>query len=257
MDCFMSLLNSEEREWRAARRAFAVAGLELRRLRLALALKRFNPSQPRVPAGNPDGGQWTDGGGGGSPRATLVSGRPRRSGSGTRTVNGRIYETTPAQEVRLDVSAARARALMREVQRHDPNWRPTPSIYEGVEGEILANESNALQAAARLRELQQSEPVHGPMEEILLPNGQHVGMQHRRASGGVRTVTPSEFGNLLETLAPGAQVVASPPGYRGLWYQRPDGSIFGVRRSEENRVTMEVIQHNHPIIRNGYKVHQE
>ncbi|WP_292612928.1 RNase A-like domain-containing protein [Nitrobacter sp. 62-13] len=24
---------------------------------------KFNPDQPRVPAGNPDGGQWTDGGG--------------------------------------------------------------------------------------------------------------------------------------------------------------------------------------------------
>ncbi len=27
--------------------------------------RKFNPDQPRVPAGNPDGGQWTDGGGGG------------------------------------------------------------------------------------------------------------------------------------------------------------------------------------------------
>jgi hypothetical protein len=32
--------------------------------RLALALKRYNADQPRVPAGNPDGGQWTDGGAG-------------------------------------------------------------------------------------------------------------------------------------------------------------------------------------------------
>lgn len=27
--------------------------------------RKFSPDQPRVPAGNPDGGQWTDGGGGG------------------------------------------------------------------------------------------------------------------------------------------------------------------------------------------------
>jgi hypothetical protein len=25
--------------------------------------RKFNPNQPRVPAGNPDGGQWADGGG--------------------------------------------------------------------------------------------------------------------------------------------------------------------------------------------------
>jgi hypothetical protein len=30
--------------------------------RLALRQSHFNPNQPRVPAGNPDGGQWTRGG---------------------------------------------------------------------------------------------------------------------------------------------------------------------------------------------------
>ena len=38
--------------------------LKARRLREALRLEeRFNPDQPRVPAGNADGGQWTGGGG--------------------------------------------------------------------------------------------------------------------------------------------------------------------------------------------------
>jgi len=140
----MGLSTSQEREWRAVRQALTLAQLELRQLRLSLVLRRFNPSQPRVPAGNSDGGQWTDGGGGGErPRATFVSARPRRGG-GTRNTGGRDYATTPAQEVRLDVSAARARALTREVQRHDPNWRPTPSMYGDVEGAIRANESQAL-----------------------------------------------------------------------------------------------------------------
>jgi hypothetical protein len=49
-----------------ARYAFSLAHLEIRRLRLAYALKRFNPNQPRVPAGNADGGQWTDGDDGGA-----------------------------------------------------------------------------------------------------------------------------------------------------------------------------------------------
>ncbi|MBM6579633.1 hypothetical protein ILT44_05520 [Microvirga sp. BT689] len=251
----MGLSISQEREWRAVRQALARAQFELRHLRLSLSLKRFNPSQPRVPAGHSDGGQWTDGGGGGHPRATFVSARSR--GGGTRNIGGRNYATTPAQEVRLDVAAARARALTREVQRHDPNWRPTPSMYEGVEGAILASESQALQAAARLRELQRREPVSGPMEEIFQPNGQHVGIRHRGTDERTRTVTPSEFNNLLESLTPGSQIVQSPLGYRGFWYRRPDGSIFGVRRSERNGVTVDVIQNNHPDIRNGYKVHQK
>jgi len=32
---------------------------------LASLLRKFDPNQPRVPAGSSDGGQWTDGGGGG------------------------------------------------------------------------------------------------------------------------------------------------------------------------------------------------
>lgn len=34
---------------------------------------RYSPSQPRVPAGSPDGGQWTSGGGGGGGGGSLVS----------------------------------------------------------------------------------------------------------------------------------------------------------------------------------------
>src|SRR5690349_8651878 len=60
----MSLSPSSQGELLGARRAFSIAQLELRSLRIALALKRFNPSQPRVPAGSPNGGRWvgeTDG----------------------------------------------------------------------------------------------------------------------------------------------------------------------------------------------------
>jgi hypothetical protein len=41
--------------------------LDLAGIRLQLLLRKagFNPDQPRVPAGQPGGGQWTDGGDGG------------------------------------------------------------------------------------------------------------------------------------------------------------------------------------------------
>lgn len=47
----------------------------LLRLRVAVLRSKagFNPDQPRVPAGNPDGGQWTSGGGG-IGRSTISSG---------------------------------------------------------------------------------------------------------------------------------------------------------------------------------------
>lgn len=251
-----------------ARYAFAVAQLELRRLRIlrvelrrlriVRARKQYDPNQPRVPAGNPDGGQWTgQGGRGGGPRSEYAQLRPRRLPGGYRIIGGRAHVATPAQEARLDITAAQARALVREVQRHDPSWRPMPSIYDGVEGQILANQSDARQAAARLRELGASEPVSQSLQEIILRDGKPLGSQVRRARAGVRTVTREEFDKLLENIGPGAELVPSPHGYRGQWYRRPDGSIFGVRRSDQNGITFDVIRNNHPQIDNGYKVHKK
>jgi hypothetical protein len=37
-------------------------------------IRKYSPDQPRVPAGNPDGGQWTDGGGNASALATVLDG---------------------------------------------------------------------------------------------------------------------------------------------------------------------------------------
>jgi hypothetical protein len=54
----------------------------------------FNPNQTRAPRGNPDGGQWTDGGGGGgfepSGQAQLISSRPRSGG--TVRIGGQLVE---------------------------------------------------------------------------------------------------------------------------------------------------------------------
>ncbi|MHC2109015.1 hypothetical protein [Methylobacterium sp. CM6246] len=37
----------------------AALSVEVKLLRLGLILRAYNPGQPRVPAGHPDGGQWT------------------------------------------------------------------------------------------------------------------------------------------------------------------------------------------------------
>ncbi len=59
-----------EAEVAAGYRLLAVLREEVAELRAELARRRaadrneskYSPSQPRVPRGNPDGGQWTDGG---------------------------------------------------------------------------------------------------------------------------------------------------------------------------------------------------
>ncbi len=240
-----------------ARYAFAVAQLELRRLLISRARKQYNPNQPRVPAGSSDGGQWTSGGGGSGPRSEYAQLKPRRLPVGHRIIGGRAHAVTPAQEARLDITAAQARALVREVQQRDPPWRPTPSIYEGVEGRILANQSEAQQATVRLREWNAKEPAAKPLHEILRPTGKLLGSRHGRASEGTRTVTRPEFNDLLEALSPNAQPVPSPRSYERSWYQRPDGSVFGIRRSRNRGITIDVIRSNHPSIRDGDKVHKK
>jgi hypothetical protein len=48
----------------AARADIAAARMRLSAAQLVLLLKQnFNPSQPRVPAGSPNGGQWANDGG--------------------------------------------------------------------------------------------------------------------------------------------------------------------------------------------------
>jgi hypothetical protein len=200
----MSRSASARRTLLEIRYALAAAQLDARSLRLLRWRKQYNPRQARVPAGNPDGGQWTSGGGGSGPRSEYAQLAPRRLPSGHRIIGGRAHAVTPAQEARLDVTAAQARALVRDVQRRDPTWRPKPSIYEGVEGRILANQSDAQQARARLRELGQGEPQARPLAEVLRPGGQMIGVRERRAGFGTRTVTRAEFDALLEQMSLGA-----------------------------------------------------
>ncbi len=246
----MSLSPSSHRELLGARRALSIAQLEPRSLRIALALKRFNPNQPRVPAGSPNGGRWVgEGGSGDEARVETVNWPARRSG-GIRTVRGRTYETSPTQETLLAATEARATALVREVQRRDPNWKPRPNLYEGVEGEILAHQATALQATARLRELRAQEPVCRPI-------GDAPPLSRGGSSDGIYTIPTSVFREMLITVTPGSQIITSPVGYRGQWYQQPDGSVFGIRWSERYGVTLDVIRSNNPLVPNGYKVHQK
>jgi hypothetical protein len=46
------------------RMEIASTRLELQRLHAQRLARKYSPEQPRVPAGNPDGGQWTDADGG-------------------------------------------------------------------------------------------------------------------------------------------------------------------------------------------------
>jgi hypothetical protein len=58
------------------KRALAALDVELKLCRIGYLLRKYSTDQPRVPAGSPEGGQWTSGGGGGG-------GQGREGGSGS------------------------------------------------------------------------------------------------------------------------------------------------------------------------------
>jgi hypothetical protein len=116
----------------------------------------FNPNQPRVPAGNAGGGQWTGGGG-----------HTDFSASGRRLTGP--PKGTPAQQARLQIAEARARDATRRVRELDPNWRPKPSAYETMEGRIAAAQAEAREAQARIAELSRLGIGPGPFSGGSIP----------------------------------------------------------------------------------------
>jgi hypothetical protein len=145
--------------------------------------QKYSVTQPRVPAGNPDGGQWTSGGGVGRhdprvisdatpdnnavPGARYAQGRVR--GPVTVRIGGRTFEVEGGQAARLVEAQTRADSAIARVREFDPNWRPTPSLKETVEGTISAYEAEAREAQARASELAKVGIGPGPFAGESIP----------------------------------------------------------------------------------------
>jgi hypothetical protein len=224
---------------------------ELKKLKLELELRRFqrkySPDQPRVPAGNPDGGQWTDGGGEGAGRDT-----PSTDFSSQARRGGPPRGGTPQQQLRLDLATARAQEALSRVQQLQPDWRPTPSFTarDTVEGLIRAKEAEAREADARFIALSRagedapyatrSAPTTA---EVLRPGGQLIGARDLDVTArNVRILSPEEFEAVRTTLMANARRIDPGARYDGVWYDREDGTRFGLRLSVDHGLTLEVIK---------------
>ena len=157
------------------------------------SLQKYSPDQPRVPAGNTDGGQWTSEGGGiGAPGDLLsdASVTPQHSTetgpqyaaleTGTRTDvssapagvqyagateddenenrAGPQFEGTPAQLLRQEIAEREYQSALSQVLRLDPTWKPSPSLIDpnDIEGDITRLEAwteEAKEYFGRLRDL--------------------------------------------------------------------------------------------------------
>jgi hypothetical protein len=164
-------------------RTFVQAAV-LAKAELLAEFKKYSSDQPRVPAGNPDGGQWTREDGGGGPLAgpnPMSTGRPEArvryallenssdnvitdappvgsryaagSESNEESEREERIEASPGQQIRLEIARDRLNSLISQVQRIDPNWSPTPGYYETAEGQISNLEAQAQEAREFLTRL--------------------------------------------------------------------------------------------------------
>jgi hypothetical protein len=202
---------------------------------------KFSPDQPRIPARNPGGGQWTSGGGGspsGRVRLAQAGGRSGRSSA----ILARFPEATPEQEVRFFIAEASARNLLEQVRLRDPGWKPTPSLSSTIEGAISAAEAETREARARLAEIgggrTQASSARS-LEEVCTPGGVRVGKQGKNPK--VSIVGRQEFDELLLELTRGAEEITPAEAYEGLWYRRADGTVFGLRRRRKSGLTIDII----------------
>lgn len=141
----------------------------------------YDPNQPRVPKGHPDGGQWTDQGESeNDPRilsdvesnndwASGARYASRRRRSGSVIINGQVVPVEPGQAARLAVAEARAHDALSRVRELDASWRPKPSAYATVEGLIRAYQADAQAAEARIAALASAGIGPGPFAVESIP----------------------------------------------------------------------------------------
>src|ERR1044072_1531400 len=161
--------------------------VELAEIKYELAWRRlcrkygYNPTQPRVPAGNPDGGQWTSGGDGnadrnlggrsdpkvisdaaptGGPGAQYATNRPR--GPIIVRIAGRTFQLEIGRTARFAAEQSRADIAIARVRELDRNWQPTPSFSDTIEGQIASYRAEAREAEGGLTELARAGIGPGP-----------------------------------------------------------------------------------------------
>ncbi len=131
-------------------------------------VQKYSANQPRVPAGNPDGGQWTSDASGpvANDSRVLSDATPDNTWTPGAQYAGGVEENesesrnrglwpgaTPAQEVRLEIAEDRWQEVKNQVRNLDPYWKPTPGAYETIEGGIADLEAKTAEAEAYISQL--------------------------------------------------------------------------------------------------------
>lgn len=230
-------------------------------LRVLLLHRKYDPGQPRIPAGQSGGGRWTDGGGTGDGERIRVAqnGPPRPARSTTTTrLGARPLEGTPGQISEWAATRMQADAAVAAVRRIDRDWRPDypSSLTETIEGETAAERARLESAEARLAELADPDVRGEVLHACVMENGELIGRQFRNANDvTTRTVDRETFWELGSRLIAGAERIDRLPNYDGLRYLRWDGSVFGLRYSRKYDLTIDILGGDELLVVRGTKFH--
>jgi hypothetical protein len=200
--------------------------------KLAELEDKYRPDQPRVPAGNPDGGQWTNGDGGSSGNIHAALANPR------------LVEPALGVPPKFPSDAIRAIPSDKEI---------VGAI--GVLSAVAAPETRIGQAVAALRTALGLGEEAVALGDILAPEGKFVGERYKGADADTTTVSSSKFEQLQNQLMQGAKPTTQPT-YEGSAFKRSDGTVFGLRNSENHGLTIDILESKSPQFLNGFRVHQ-
>jgi len=93
------------------------------------------------------------------------------------------------------------------------------------------------------------------LHSILVPNGELIG--NPGTNNTIRTLSPDEFNTLRYELLEGAGPVSGPTSYDGMVFERPDGSLIGIRKSDNYGITIDVLKSTSRSIPDGFKIHKK
>jgi hypothetical protein len=249
------------------------AALDL--LKLCLRLKAYNPDQPRVPAGSGRiSGQWMGQNTGFPSFRAPASDRPKpvrvaqnRTGRGflmeeiePPRINGRRIDLSPPEEIAYEVGLTARNSAVNLARQIDPTYRPPEGLYATING--MMTNLNAQRDDAELFALNAERVARGfqpmtmeemrsmysesarntPMSSIFLRDGNRIGSRLPGSASVVRTVDPPTFSTVVRQGTYGATPIQTPPRYDGLWFERNTTGIIGLRMSQPNGPTIDIIR---------------
>ena len=185
---------------------------------------------------------------------------PRLPGMARIMVNGREFEVSVPQQIRFEAATAASNSVVATVRQIDPSYRPRASAYEpGVEGEIAARLGDAQEAAARLRELTRSPYRADTLDDLVYRGGHVIGYRYAGAREEIRTVSREEFNEMVGKILCDSRVERMTPissTYQGVSYRLRDGSIVGLRNSQDSGLTLDIQQPANRLVEYPLRIHQ-